>query len=100
GVCHRAAGHPRIRTPAPAYRAVVIAALVAAAIVGAGCARPRPRAAAPPAGVAAPILGVVTWNMHAGRGDLERLRYELASGVLTGGVPADYILLLQEDIEP
>jgi len=38
--------------------------------------------------------------MHAGRGDLARLRYELASGVLTGGVPADYILLLQEDIEP
>ena len=38
--------------------------------------------------------------MHAGRGDLARLRYELASGVLTDGVPADYILLLQEDIEP
>lgn len=38
--------------------------------------------------------------MHAGRGDLERLRYDLASGVLTGAVPADYVLLLQEDIEP
>jgi len=38
--------------------------------------------------------------MHAGRGDLDRLRYDLASGVLTGGVPADYVLLLQEDIEP
>jgi endonuclease/exonuclease/phosphatase family metal-dependent hydrolase len=38
--------------------------------------------------------------MHAGRGDLARFRYDLASGVLTGGVPADYILLLQEDVEP
>jgi endonuclease/exonuclease/phosphatase family metal-dependent hydrolase len=38
--------------------------------------------------------------MHAGRGDLARLRYDLASGVLTGAVPADYILLLQEDVEP
>ena len=37
--------------------------------------------------------------MHAGRGDLARLRYDLASGVLTGGVPADYVLLLQEDVE-
>jgi endonuclease/exonuclease/phosphatase family metal-dependent hydrolase len=46
------------------------------------------------------MLAVATWNMHAGRGDLARLRYELASGVLTDGVPADYILLLQEDIEP
>ncbi|HEY3157807.1 MAG TPA: endonuclease/exonuclease/phosphatase family protein [Vicinamibacterales bacterium] len=38
--------------------------------------------------------------MHAGHGDLARLRYDLASGILTGGVPADYILLLQEDVEP
>jgi endonuclease/exonuclease/phosphatase family metal-dependent hydrolase len=37
--------------------------------------------------------------MHAGRGDLARLRYDLASGVLTGGVPGDYVLLLQEDVE-
>jgi endonuclease/exonuclease/phosphatase family metal-dependent hydrolase len=38
--------------------------------------------------------------MHAGRGDLARLRYELASGVLTGGVPSDYVLLLQEVVQP
>jgi endonuclease/exonuclease/phosphatase family metal-dependent hydrolase len=37
--------------------------------------------------------------MHAGRGDLERLRYDLASGILTDGVPVDYVLLLQEDLE-
>ena len=38
--------------------------------------------------------------MHSGRGDLDRLRYDLASGILTGGVPSDYVLLLQEDTEP
>ena len=38
--------------------------------------------------------------MHAGRGDLSRLIYDLASGVLTQGVPDDYVILLQEDIEP
>ena len=38
--------------------------------------------------------------MHAGRGDLAQLRYDLASGILTGGVPSDYVLLLQEVIPP
>lgn len=38
--------------------------------------------------------------MHAGRGDLARLRYDLASGVLTGVVPTDYVLLLQEAVQP
>jgi len=38
--------------------------------------------------------------MHAGRGDLRQLRYDLASGILTGAVPADYVLLLQEAVEP
>lgn len=38
--------------------------------------------------------------MHAGRGDLARLRYDLASGILTGVVPSDYVLLLQEAVQP
>jgi endonuclease/exonuclease/phosphatase family metal-dependent hydrolase len=38
--------------------------------------------------------------MHAGRGDLRQLRYDLASGALTGAVPTDYVLLLQEAIQP
>ena len=37
--------------------------------------------------------------MHAGRGDLARLVDDLASGGLTGGMPHDYVLLLQEDVE-
>ena len=45
------------------------------------------------------MLAVATWNLHAGRGDLAQFRYDLASGILTGGVPADYLILLQEDIE-
>ncbi len=47
-----------------------------------------------------PTLAVVTWNLHAGRGDLARLRYDLASGSLTGAVPIDYVLLLQEVVRP
>jgi hypothetical protein len=38
--------------------------------------------------------------MHAGRGDLSRLVYDLASGALTHGVPVDYVILLREDVEP
>ncbi len=47
-----------------------------------------------------PALAIVTWNMHAGRGDLSQLRYDLESGLLTGEVPADYVLLLQEAVQP
>ena len=45
-------------------------------------------------------MAIATWNLHAGHGDLRRFQYELASGTLTGSVPADYVILLQEDIEP
>lgn len=44
-------------------------------------------------------LAVVTWNMHAGRGDLPRLVSDLAAGRLTGQPVADYALLLQEVVE-
>ena len=59
--------------------------------------RARPAEAQPPLPV---TLAVATWNLHGGRGDLARFQYELASGVLTDGVPADYVILLQEDVEP
>jgi endonuclease/exonuclease/phosphatase family metal-dependent hydrolase len=39
---------------------------------------------------------VVTWNVHAGVGDLTRLVSDLASGRLTGTPPDNYVLLLQE----
>jgi endonuclease/exonuclease/phosphatase family metal-dependent hydrolase len=57
------------------------------------------RAALPaPSGPArAPDLVIVTWNLHAGDGDLTRLFADLTSGELTGGVPVEqYVLLLQE----
>ena len=38
----------------------------------------------------------MTWNVHAGAGDLPRLVAELASGQLTGTPPEAYALLLQE----
>jgi endonuclease/exonuclease/phosphatase family metal-dependent hydrolase len=43
-------------------------------------------------------LAVVTWNTHAGAGDLQRLVNDLSTGRLTGTPPADYVLLLQEII--
>ncbi len=43
-----------------------------------------------------PLLTVITWNMHGGRGDLRRLIADLEAGRLTPGAPRDYVLLLQE----
>jgi len=42
------------------------------------------------------ILALVTWNMNGGRGDLRRLVADLEAGRLTGRVPADFVVLLQE----
>lgn len=48
----------------------------------------------------APVrLAVVTWNMHAGRGDLPRLVRDLDSGRLAGAPAQDVVLLLQEAIQ-
>ena len=44
------------------------------------------------------ILAVVTWNVHAGRGDLPRFLDDLAHGHLTGAPVRDYAVLLQENI--
>lgn len=44
-------------------------------------------------------LAVITWNMHAGIGDLARLVDDLTAGRLTGVPPTDYVLLLQEAIQ-
>jgi len=41
-------------------------------------------------------LAIVTWNMHIGAGDLPRLVDDLAAGRLTGVVPRQYVLLLEE----
>ena len=41
-----------------------------------------------------PLLTVVAWNMHGGRGDLMRLLDDLAVSPL--GVARDYVVLLQE----
>jgi endonuclease/exonuclease/phosphatase family metal-dependent hydrolase len=60
----------------------------------AGCAVAPP--AAVPTKPAAVLLAVVTWNMHAGRGDLPRLIEDLASGKLPGAAASNYVLLLQE----
>ena len=43
-------------------------------------------------------MAVVTWNVHAGRGDLPRFLDDLAHGRLTGAPVRDYAVLLQENI--
>ena len=45
------------------------------------------------------VLAVITWNMHAGRGDLSGLVDDLVSGQLTGAPVRDYVIFLQESIE-
>jgi endonuclease/exonuclease/phosphatase family metal-dependent hydrolase len=45
------------------------------------------------------LLTVLTWNMHGGRGDLERLIADLEAGRLTGTPPREYVLLLQEFVD-
>jgi endonuclease/exonuclease/phosphatase family metal-dependent hydrolase len=58
---------------------------------------PRPSLAlVPRTGV---LFAAVTWNMHAGRGDLPRLVDDLQSGRAAGVPVRDYVLLLQEAIE-
>ena len=70
-----------------------VAALLLA--VTAGCASRPPQVS--PSG---PIrLAVVTWNVHAGRGDLSRLLDDLVSGRLTDAPVRDYLVLVQEASE-
>jgi endonuclease/exonuclease/phosphatase family metal-dependent hydrolase len=73
------------------------AVTVALAFVLAGCA-----ARVPVSGPRAEpvVLAVVSWNMNAGRGDLPRLVDDLSSGALTGTLARDYVVLLQEVVEP
>ena len=61
-------------------------------LVAGACAR----IPAPPVPTGPPLLTVVTWNMHAGAGDLPRLVADLSAGRLTGTAAPDYLLLLQE----
>jgi endonuclease/exonuclease/phosphatase family metal-dependent hydrolase len=65
-------------------------------VLAAGCATVEVETMPP----AAPArLAVLTWNMHAGRGDLPRLVRDLEAGHM-GGAPAhDTVLLLQEAVQ-
>ena len=76
--------------PRPRSRLLIILLL-------AGCFRPP--VAVPPAARGPLVLAVVTWNLHAGSGDLPRLVADLASGRLTDGSAPDFVLLLQEATE-
>ena len=57
----------------------------------------QPAARIDPVPPSSPDLAFVTWNLHAGAGDLTRLLADLGAGRLTDGVPVShYVLLLQE----
>lgn len=45
------------------------------------------------------VLAVVTWNVNAGRGDLQRLVTDLTHGDLTGSPVREFVIFLQENIE-
>ena len=51
---------------------------------------------APPQGP--PALAVITWNVHAGVGNLPRLVDDLTHGRITGAPIRNYVILLQESI--
>lgn len=70
---------------------------VALAFLVSGCAARVPVSGPPGESI---VLAVVSWNMHAGRGDLPRLVNDLSSGLLTGGRARDFVVLLQEVVEP
>jgi endonuclease/exonuclease/phosphatase family metal-dependent hydrolase len=70
--------------------AVVLSLLVTA------CAARAPVAPAPELG--SPSFAVVTWNVHAGVGNLPRLVDDLTHGRITGTPVKNYVILLQESI--
>ena len=47
-----------------------------------------------------PVIAVITWNLHGGRGDLARLVADLNNGTVTASPVVDYVLLLQEAVTP
>src|SRR5688572_22774610 len=70
--------------------AVVLSLLVTA------CATRAQVASTPPS--EPPALAVVTWNVHAGVGNLPRLVDDLTHGRITGTRVRNYVILLQETI--
>jgi endonuclease/exonuclease/phosphatase family metal-dependent hydrolase len=73
-----------------------LALALALTVFAAGCATVAV-VTTPPAAPAR--LAVLTWNMHAGRGDLPRLLRDLDSGRIPGAAAHDMVLLLQEAVQ-
>lgn len=46
-----------------------------------------------------PVLAVITWNVHAGVGNLPKLVDDLTQGRITGAPIRNYVILLQETIK-
>src|SRR5690349_15926005 len=69
---------------------------IVAAIAISGCAARAPVTLPSPSG--SPAFAVVTWNVHAGQGNLPRLVDDLTHGRITGTPIRNYVILLQETI--
>jgi len=80
-------------------RAVLCGWLSLAAIVlaSSACAVKAHVAVAPPLGQ--PTVAIVTWNVHAGVGNLPKLVDDLTQGRITGTPIRNYVILLQESIK-
>jgi len=71
--------------------------VLAAAVLGAGaCAVTAPATSVRPPGP--PTFAIVTWNVHAGVGNLPALVDDLTQGRITGSPIRNYVILLQESI--
>ncbi|MBI3047373.1 MAG: hypothetical protein HYY76_03590 [Acidobacteria bacterium] len=73
-------------------RAQPLAGTFALLLPLAGCARASIETVQP----RSTLLVVVTWNMHAGRGDFRRLVGDLEAGRLAAGSAENFVVLLQE----
>lgn len=73
-------------------RVIVVIALA----LSAACAAPRAPLVTPSRPI---VLALISWNMHAGRGDLPRLVGDIQSGAITGTPPPAFVLMLQEAVE-
>jgi endonuclease/exonuclease/phosphatase family metal-dependent hydrolase len=94
--CLQARGEWPGRSPRCCVRGIGCILHFALCISLTSCAR-QPLSRAQPAAAIAPDLVIITWNLHAGAGDLPQLLEDLAKGRLIGPAPvASFILLLQE----
>ena len=74
-------------------------AIALVGVIASSCAGRRPQDLASTIADKRLVLGLITWNVNAGRGDLPQLVEDLVTGRLAGVPIRDYVILLQETVE-